>query len=146
MLLSVVLEIDKKLLTTYTITMKKIINSSKAPAPIGPYNHSVLVGDMLFISGQIPFNQASEALVTSGIQDETKQVMQNLAYIIEEAGFTFENAVKATIFIRNMDDFNLINEIYATYFSAETAPARECVQVEKLPRNVNIEISMILHK
>lgn len=126
--------------------MKKIINSSKAPAPIGPYNHSVRVGDLLFISGQIPFNQATETLVTSGIQDETKQVMQNLAYIIEEAGFTFENAVKATIFIRNMDDFNLINEIYAGYFSAETAPARECVQVSKLPRNVNIEISMILHK
>ena len=126
--------------------MKKIINSSKAPAPIGPYNHSVRVGDLLFISGQIPFNQATETLVTSGIQDETKQVMQNLAYIVEEAGFTFENAVKATIFIRNMDDFNLINEIYAGYFSAETAPARECVQVSKLPRNVNIEISMILHK
>jgi len=126
--------------------MKKIINSSKAPAPIGPYNHSVMIGDMLFISGQIPFNQATETLVTSGIQDETKQVMQNLSYIIEEAGLTFEHVVKATIFITDMDNFSLINEVYATYFSAETAPARECVQVSKLPRNVNIEISMILHK
>ena len=126
--------------------MKKIINSAKAPAPIGPYNHSVMVGDMLFISGQIPFNQATETLVTTGIQDETKQVMQNLAYIIEEAGLTFEHVVKATIFIADMDNFSLINEVYATYFTAETAPARECVQVAKLPRNVNIEISMILHK
>lgn len=126
--------------------MKKIINSAKAPAPIGPYNHSVMVGDMLFISGQIPFNQATETLVTTGIQDETKQVMQNLAYIIEEAGLTFEHVVKATIFITDMDNFSLINEVYATYFTAETAPTRECVQVAKLPRNVNIEISMILHK
>lgn len=126
--------------------MKKIINSAKAPAPIGPYNHSVMVGDMLFISGQIPFNQATETLVTTGIQDEIKQVMQNLAYIIEEAGLTFEHVVKATIFITDMDNFSLINEVYATYFTAETAPARECVQVAKLPRNVNIEISMILHK
>lgn len=126
--------------------MKKIINSAKAPAPIGPYNHSVMVGDMLFISGQIPFNQATETLVTTGIQDETKQVMQNLSYIIEEAGLTFENAVKVTIFITNMDNFSLINEVYATYFTTATAPARECVQVAKLPRNVNIEISMILHK
>ena len=126
--------------------MKKVINSPKAPAPIGPYNHSVMVGDLLFISGQIPYNQATESLITSGIEEETKQVMENLSYIIEEAGLTFEHVVKATIFIRNMDDFALINEIYGSYFSPETAPARECVQVEKLPRNVNIEISMILHK
>lgn len=126
--------------------MKKIINSAKAPAPIGPYNHSVMAGDFLFISGQIPFNQETETLVTSGIEDETKQVMQNLAYIIEEAGLGFENVVKATIFIRNMEHFALINEIYGSYFDAASAPARECVQVEKLPRNVNVEISMILHK
>lgn len=126
--------------------MKKIINSAKAPAPIGPYNHSVMVGDMLFISGQIPFNQETETLVTTGIQDETRQVMKNLSYIIEEAGLTFDNVVKTTIFITDMDNFSLINEVYATYFTPETAPARECVQVSKLPRNVNIEISMILHK
>ena len=126
--------------------MKKIINSAKAPAPIRPYNHSVMVGDLLFISGQIPFNQETETLITSGIQDETKQVMQNLKYIIEEASLTFEHVVKATIFIRDMENFGLINEIYGSYFNTETAPARECVQVEKLPRNVNIEISMILHK
>lgn len=126
--------------------MKKIINSSKAPAPIGPYNHSVSVGNFLFISGQIPFDQSTETLITSGIEDETKQVMQNLAHILSEAGMTFENVVKATIFITNMEDFGIINEIYGSYFNSETAPARECVQVAKLPRNVNIEISMICSK
>lgn len=126
--------------------MKKIINSPKAPAPIGPYNHSVQVGDLLFISGQIPFNQATESLITSGIQDETKQVMENLRFIIEEAGYSFDQAVKATIFIRDMNNFGLINEIYGSYFTSETAPARECVQVERLPRDVNVEISMVLHK
>nr|WP_297309800.1 RidA family protein [uncultured Flavobacterium sp.] len=126
--------------------MKKIINSTKAPAPIGPYNHSVAVGDLLFVSGQIPFNQETETLVTSGIEDETKQVMENLKFILTEAGFTFEQVVKATIFIRDMNNFGLINEVYAGYFNKETAPARECVQVERLPRDVNVEISVIAHK
>ena len=126
--------------------MKKIINSAKAPAPIGPYNHSVSVGDFLFVSGQIPFNQETETLVTSGIQDETKQVMENLKFILTDAGFTFEQVVKATIFIRDMNNFSLINEVYASYFNVETAPARECVQVERLPRDVNVEISVIAHK
>ena len=126
--------------------MKKIINSPKAPAPIGPYNHSVMAGGFLFISGQIPFNQETEALITTGIEDETKQVMENLKHIIKEAGLTFEHVVKSSIFIRIIEHFGLINEIYASYFNSDTAPARECVQVEKLPRNVNIEISMILHQ
>src|SRR5690606_34533634 len=112
------------------INMNKVMNSPNAPAHIGPYNHSIMVGDLLFISGQIPYNQATESLITSGIEEETKQVMENLSYIIEEAGLSFENAVKATIFIRNMEHFALINEIYGSYFTAETAPARECVQVE----------------
>ena len=101
---------------------------------------------MLFVSGQIPFNQEEERLVNTGIKDETRQVMENLKAILDEAGFTFEQVVKATIFIANMDDFQSINEIYATYFNADTAPARECVQVARLPRNVNIEISVICHK
>src|SRR5690606_19291617 len=100
--------------------MKKVINSHKALAPIGAYTHSVMVGDLLFISGQIPYKQATENLITSGIEEETKQVMENLSYIIEEAGLSFENAVKATIFIRNMEHFALINEIYGSYFTAET--------------------------
>ncbi|MBW3517967.1 Rid family detoxifying hydrolase [Flavobacterium sp. NKUCC04_CG] len=126
--------------------MKKIINSENAPSPIGPYNHAVSIGDFLFISGQIPFNQATQELISSSIEAETKQVMENLKAILTEAKMTFENAVKATIFIRNMDDFSRINEVYGSYFNTATAPARECVQVEKLPRNVNIEISMICSK
>ncbi|MEC4116340.1 RidA family protein [Myroides phaeus] len=126
--------------------MKKIINSDKAPAPIGPYNHSVMVGDLLFISGQIPFNQATETLVTTGIEDEAKQVMANLEAILEAAGLTFENVVKSTIFLTDMNDFAKVNEIYGSFFTIETAPARECIQVVKLPRNVNVEISMIASK
>lgn len=126
--------------------MKKIINSDKAPAPIGPYNHSVMVGDLLFISGQIPFNQTTETLVTTGIEDEAKQVMANLGAILEAAGLTFENVVKSTIFLTDMNDFAKVNEIYGGFFTIETAPARECIQVVKLPRNVNVEISMIASK
>ncbi|WP_158210671.1 RidA family protein [Myroides phaeus] len=126
--------------------MKKIINSDKAPAPIGPYNHSVMVGDLLFISGQIPFNQATETLVTTGIEDEAKQVMANLEAILEAAGLTFENVVKSTIFLTDMNDFAKVNEVYGSFFTIETAPARECIQVVKLPRNVNVEISMIASK
>ncbi len=126
--------------------MRKVINSEKAPAPIGPYNHSVQFGNMLFISGQIPFDQATNTLVSGNIQEETKQVMKNLKFILDEAGFDFSHAVKATIFIKNMDDFQLINEVYGEYFEKENAPARECVQVAKLPRNVNVEISMICCK
>ncbi|MHC5202258.1 RidA family protein [Myroides sp. LJL119] len=126
--------------------MKKIINSEKAPAPIGPYNHSVMASNFLFISGQIPFNQETESLITSGIKDETLQVMANLEAILQEAGMDFENVVKATIFLTNMDDFSTVNQIYGSYFKTETAPARECVQVAKLPRGVNVEISMIATK
>lgn len=126
--------------------MKKIINSSKAPAPIGPYNHSNQAGGFLFISGQIPYNQATQSLITTGIEDQTEQVMQNLSYILQEAGYTFNDVVKATIFIRNMDDFTTINSVYGSYFQSQNAPARECVQVERLPRDVNIEISMICYK
>lgn len=126
--------------------MKKIINSDKAPAPIGPYNHSVMTGDLLFISGQIPFNQATETLVTTGIEDEAKQVMANLNAILEAANMTFENVVKATIFLTDMNDFAKVNEIYGSFFTPATAPARECIQVVKLPRNVNVEISMIASK
>lgn len=126
--------------------MKKIINSEKAPAPIGPYNHAVMVGDLLFISGQIPFDQATETLITTGIENEAKQVMANLQAILEKAEMTFENIVKATIFLTDMNDFAVVNEVYGSYFNKETAPARECIQVVKLPRNVNVEISMIASK
>jgi 2-iminobutanoate/2-iminopropanoate deaminase len=123
--------------------MKQIIFTANAPAPIGPYNQAVLSGNTLYISGQIPLNPATGALVTENITAETTQVMQNLKAILETAGMTFENAVKTTIFIMNMDDFGAINTIYGSYFDEKTAPARETVQVAGLPKNVNVEISMI---
>lgn len=123
--------------------MKKIIFTEKAPAPIGPYNQAVLTGNMLYTSGQIAINPADGNLVTSSIETETKQVMENVKAILEAAGMTFENVIKSTIFIMNMNDFATINTVYGSYFNEETAPARETVQVACLPKNVNIEISVI---
>ena len=124
---------------------KEIINSAAAPDPIGPYNHAVKFGNMLFVSGQIPFNKERNELVTTGIQDETRQCLENAKAILNEAGYGFEDVLKATIFITDMGQFSLINEVYATYFTVNE-PARECVQVAALPRGVNIEISVIAGK
>ena len=124
---------------------KEIINSPAAPAPIGPYNHAVKFGNMLFVSGQIPFNQERNELITSGVQNETRQCLENVKAILSTAGYDFKDVLKATIFITNMGDFSLINEVYATYFT-ENEPARECVQVAALPRGVNVEISVIAAK
>ena len=126
--------------------MKTIITTSKAPAPIGPYNQAVLVNGMLFTSGQIAFDPATGELILEDIQSETKQVMENLKAVLAEADMTFENVVKTSIFIADMNDFANINEIYGAYFNDETAPARETVQVACLPKNVNVEISMIAVK
>jgi 2-iminobutanoate/2-iminopropanoate deaminase len=123
--------------------MKKIIFTENAPAPIGPYNQAVLKGNTLYTSGQIAINPANGELVTTTIEAETEQVMQNLKAVLEAAGMTFENVVKATIFIMDMNDFGKINTIYGSYFNEKTAPARETVQVASLPKNINIEISMI---
>jgi len=123
--------------------MKTIIYTENAPAPIGPYNQAVLKGDTLYISGQIPLNPTTMELVADNIESETKQVMENLKAILEEAGMTFENVVKASIFIMDMNDFGKINTVYGSYFNEKTAPARETVQVACLPKNVNVEISMI---
>jgi 2-iminobutanoate/2-iminopropanoate deaminase len=123
--------------------MKKIIFTEKAPAPIGPYNQAILKGNTLYTSGQIAINPATGELVTSSIEAETKQVMENMKAVLEAAGMTFENVVKSTIFIMNMNDFASINAIYGSYFNEKTAPARETVQVACLPKNLNIEISMI---
>ena len=123
--------------------MKTIITTSKAPAPIGPYNQAVLVNGTLFTSGQIAFNPSTGALVLDDIKTETKQVMDNLNAVLAEAGMTFENVVKSSIFIADMNDFTAINEVYGAYFNDATAPARETVQVACLPKNVNVEISMI---
>jgi 2-iminobutanoate/2-iminopropanoate deaminase len=123
--------------------MKKIIFTENAPAPIGPYNQAVLKGNTLFISGQMAINPENGELVISSIEAETKQVMENMKAVLEAAGMTFENVVKTTIFIMNMNDFGKINAVYGSYFNEKTAPARETVQVACLPKNVNIEISMI---
>ena len=123
--------------------MKKIIKTENAPKPIGPYNQAVIAGNYIFISGQIALNPESGQLITDEIKKETTQVMENLKAILSEASLTFENIVKTTIFLSSMDDFADVNEIYGSYLNDSTAPARETVQVSKLPVGVNVEISMI---
>jgi len=126
--------------------MKTIINTKNAPSPIGPYNQAVLSGNTLYTSGQIAINPATGDLVKDSIEAETKQVMENMTAVLTEAGMTFDNVVKSTIFVKNMNDFAKINAVYGTYFNAETAPARETVEVGNLPLFVNVEISMIAIK
>ena len=126
--------------------MKKIIFTDKAPAPIGPYNQAVLVGNTLYTSGQIALNPTTMELVLDNIEIETKQVMENMKAVLEAAEMSFENVVKTTIFIMNMGDFARINSVYGSYFDEKIAPARETVQVVFLPKGVNIEISMIAVK
>ncbi|WP_228851478.1 RidA family protein [Aegicerativicinus sediminis] len=123
--------------------MKKIIQTSEAPAPIGPYNQAVLSGNMLFISGQIALDPENGELRINSITEETEQVMENLKAILNQANATFENVVKTSIFISDMNNFKSINEVYGRYFKSETAPARETVEVSRLPKSVNVEISMI---
>jgi len=123
--------------------MKKIIYTDKAPAPIGPYNQAVLVGNTLYTSGQIAIHPETGNLVIDTIENETIQVMENLKAVLKAAEMDFSNVFKVTIFISNMEDFTKINTIYGRYFDENTAPARETVQVACLPKNVNIEISMM---
>ncbi|HSP11220.1 MAG TPA: RidA family protein [Salegentibacter sp.] len=126
--------------------MKKIIKTKNAPAPIGPYNQAVMSGNMLFISGQIAINPATGELEISELKRETTLVMENLKAILTEAGLGFENVIKTSIFISDMNNFAQINEVYGKYFDAETAPARETVEVANLPKFVNVEISAIAVK
>lgn len=126
--------------------MKKIINTINAPAPVGPYNQAVLAGNTLYTSGQIAINPKTGELVTNNIEDETKQVMENLKIVLAEAGMNFENVAKTTIFIKNMNDFSKMNSVYGKYFEAGNEPARETVEVGNLPKFVNVEISMIAVK
>jgi 2-iminobutanoate/2-iminopropanoate deaminase len=126
--------------------MKKIIFTEKAPTPIGPYNQAVLINDTLYTSGQIALDPVTMELILDDIETETKQVMKNMKAVLEAADMTFENVVKTTIFIMNMSDFSRINTVYGSYFDEKTAPARETVQVACLPKNVNVEISMIAVK
>ena len=126
--------------------MKTIITTKNAPAPIGPYNQAILTGNTLYTSGQIALNPISGKLVTGDICMETKQVMENLKAVLGAAKMTFENVIKSSIFISNMNNFTEINRIYGEYFDNETAPARETLEVANLPKFVNVEISMIAVK
>ena len=123
--------------------MKKIIKTKNAPAPIGPYNQAIKVNDTLYISGQIPLIPSTMELLKGTIQEETELVMESLKSILKEAGMTFENVVKTTIFIDDMNNFQHVNEVYGKYFKDESAPARETVAVKTLPKSVRIEISMV---
>jgi len=123
--------------------MKKIINTPNAPAPIGPYNQAVLSGNTLYVSGQIPLDPSNGKLIEDDIKKETLQCMKNLKAILEAADMSFEDVVKATIFVKDMNCFAAINEVYGSFFNTETAPARETVEVSNLPKFVNVEISMI---
>ena len=127
--------------------MKKIIISTlNAPTPIGPYNQAVMVNDTLYISGQIPLKAYDMKLIEGDIKKETQQVMENLGYILEAADMKFENVVKSTIFLSEIENFGKVNNVYGSFFENETAPARETVAVKTLPKNVRVEISMIAVK
>ena len=124
--------------------MKKIINTKNAPVPIGPYNQAIKIGNMLFISGQVAMDPGNNnQLIKSSINDETHQVMKNLSAILEEASMDFRNVVKTTIFLSDMSYFNEVNNIYGSYLKEGQEPARETVAVKTLPKEVNVEISMI---
>ena len=126
--------------------MKKIITTKNAPAPIGPYNQAILSGSTLYTSGQIAIDPATGELLKGSIEEETELVMKNIVAVLEAADMTFENIVKTSIFISDMENFSRINSVYATYFNDETAPARETVEVANLPKYVNVEISAIAIK
>jgi len=126
--------------------MKKIIKTSKAPAPIGPYNQAILTGNTLYTSGQIAINPKTGELNITTIEEETTLVMENMKAVLAAAEMTFEHVIKTSIFISDMSNFSEINTIYGRYFNEDTAPARETVEVANLPKYVNVEISMIAVK
>tara|TARA_E500000081_G_scaffold128882_1_gene137480 strand:- start:194 stop:574 length:381 start_codon:yes stop_codon:yes gene_type:complete len=123
--------------------MNRIIRTTEAPLPIGPYNQAILKDDTLYASGQIAIDPTTNELISGNIKAETKQVMDNLAAVLRAADMDFTQVVKCSIFISDMNDFNEINKVYGLYFDNDTAPARETVQVAVLPKNVNVEISLI---
>ncbi len=125
--------------------MKKIIRTDKAPAPIGPYSQAVLSGNTLYVSGQIALNPIDGQLITINIIRETNQVMENIGAILKEAGFDYSDILKTTIFLKDLQNFQTVNEVYGNYFK-DNFPARETVEVSKLPKDVNVEISVIAGK
>lgn len=125
--------------------MSNIINTPNAPAPIGPYNQAVWAGNILFMSGQIALDAATGELVLTDIPTETRKVIENIKAILTEAGLDFSNIVKAQIFLKDLGDFAVVNEIYSSYFTGNY-PARDTIQVAALPKNVNVEISVVAYK
>ena len=123
--------------------MKKIIKTKNAPSPVGQYNQAILFNNTLYASGQIAINPLNNQIINENIEAETKQVMENLNEVLKEAKMDFSNVVKCTIFLKDMNDFESVNQIYSTFFNEKDAPARETVEVSMLPKNVNVEISLI---
>ena len=121
---------------------KQVIRSANAPDPIGPYSQAIKAGNMLFVSGQIAIQQSTGKILTGSIEEETRQVMANVHAVLVEAGMDFNNIVKTSIFLKDMNSFPKVNEIYGTYFK-DSPPARETVEVSRLPKDVNVEISCI---
>ena len=126
--------------------MKKVINSKNAPEPVGPYNQAILVDGTLYLSGQIALDPKSMKMDNSTIESETIRVLNNIEAVLKEASYDFSDIIKTTIFLTNMEDFNVVNEIYGKRFEKEFAPARETVEVSGLPKNAKIEISIIAKK
>ncbi len=121
---------------------RRIVNTKKAPAAIGPYSQAVRAGNLLFVSGQIPIDPETGGIVSGNTKEQSEQVMKNLFGILDEEKLTAQNVLKVTIFLKDMNDFNVVNSVYAEYFTTEP-PARECVEVSRLPKDVNVEISLI---
>ena len=124
--------------------MKTIIHTPNAPAPVGPYNQAIVYGGLMYVSGQIAISPATGELVLEDIEAETHRVMQNIQAILTQAGVGFENVLKCSVFVKDMNMYGRINAVYAQYFNEDTAPAREIVEVDNLPRFVNVEISAIV--
>ena len=126
--------------------MKQIISTTKAPSAIGPYNQGTSLGNLIFTSGQIALDPQTMEIVEGGVQEQTKQVMENLKAVLEEAGSSYENVLKTTCYLSDMDNFAAFNDIYGQYFKGETAPARSTVAVKTLPKNVLVEVDAIAFK
>lgn len=123
--------------------MKTIISTDKAPKAVGPYSQAVQVGNLLFCSGQIPLDPVTNELISGGVEQQTQRVMENLQEVLESAGSSLEKVVKATIYVTDMNNYALVNEVYGSFFDKESAPARECVEVSRLPKDVLVEVSVI---
>jgi 2-iminobutanoate/2-iminopropanoate deaminase len=122
---------------------RQIITTNRAPAPVGPYQQAVRTGNLVFTAGQIPINPETNEVLTGSVEEQTRQVLENLKALLEAAGTSLDRAVKTTVFLRDMNDFPKMNSVYATYFTAATAPARSTIQVARLPRDVAVEIEAI---